>query len=270
LQTICLKALEKQPQRRFASAAELAADLERFLRGEPIRARPISWIEKSWRWSLRNRSSALAIVAIAMLLLVSVIGSLGAAAHYRTLAYFESQLADTHEAKRLEAEKAAYREAWLREEAEQRADELRRANYLAEMNLAGQSAMLSNGLGRTSQLLSPWERDRPDIRQWEWYYLQALCHRDLRRYRIEVGSTCRIAWNPAGEQLASPHGHAVCLWTPAESGVPHCTVTPALSPQSPGAPMASNSRRLVWITRCAFGMRTMAQRFMYCALTTTI
>ncbi|HZV06745.1 MAG TPA: serine/threonine-protein kinase [Gemmataceae bacterium] len=58
LETICLKAMAKEPARRYASAGELAADLRRFLNNEPIRARPVSRVEKLWRWTRRNRTVA--------------------------------------------------------------------------------------------------------------------------------------------------------------------------------------------------------------------
>ncbi len=57
LETICLKAIEKQPSKRYASAAELREELLRFMTGEPILARPISSIERGWRWLKRHPSA---------------------------------------------------------------------------------------------------------------------------------------------------------------------------------------------------------------------
>jgi len=64
LETICLKCLEKDPRRRYASALDLAADLERFGEGRPIVARPVGSIGRLWRWGWRNPKLALTSAAL--------------------------------------------------------------------------------------------------------------------------------------------------------------------------------------------------------------
>jgi eukaryotic-like serine/threonine-protein kinase len=64
LETITLKAMAKAPGRRYATAADLAADLRRFLRGEPVKARPAGRLVRVWRWARRNPVPASLLLAV--------------------------------------------------------------------------------------------------------------------------------------------------------------------------------------------------------------
>ncbi|MCI0460579.1 MAG: serine/threonine-protein kinase, partial [Gemmataceae bacterium] len=74
LETICLKCLEKDPPQRYDSAEALAEDLERWLAGVPILARPISRMARAWRWCRRNTLVAVLTGTLAALLWVGVVG----------------------------------------------------------------------------------------------------------------------------------------------------------------------------------------------------
>jgi len=75
LETICLKCLQKDPEKRYQTAGELRDDLERYLKGEPVRARPVGKVEQAWRWGRRHPAA----VAVIALLVVLGVGSMSAA-----------------------------------------------------------------------------------------------------------------------------------------------------------------------------------------------
>jgi serine/threonine protein kinase/Tfp pilus assembly protein PilF len=101
LETICLKCLQKAPERRYPTAAELANDLRRFLNDEPIQARPISPLERAWKWGKRRPTlmalcgvSVLAVIAMVLLIVwhnVSLRGQLDQALAEERLARADSE-----------------------------------------------------------------------------------------------------------------------------------------------------------------------------------
>jgi len=85
LQTVCLKAMAKDPERRYRTALEFRDDLQRWLNGETIHARPVSRVERGWRWCRRNPLPASLVAAVALLLVLGTVGSVLMARHDRSL-----------------------------------------------------------------------------------------------------------------------------------------------------------------------------------------
>jgi WD40 repeat protein/tRNA A-37 threonylcarbamoyl transferase component Bud32 len=108
LETICLKCLEKAPSKRYPTAAALADDLGRFLRGEPIQARPVGLLQRCARWCRRNPVIAALAALLAAALLALAIGSSVAAVWLRG----ERDVAIEHKQRAEQAERDATDRLW--------------------------------------------------------------------------------------------------------------------------------------------------------------
>src|SRR5207253_6608440 len=79
LETICLKALQKEPQKRYADCAAFGEDLRRFVANEPILARPVSAPARLWRWCRRNPRMAVAYGFVLVLIVgVAIVSTVAA------------------------------------------------------------------------------------------------------------------------------------------------------------------------------------------------
>ncbi|WP_339750077.1 serine/threonine-protein kinase, partial [uncultured Rubinisphaera sp.] len=128
LETICLKCLQKEPHKRYGTAEELSEDLQRFLEGRPVMARPISVINKSISWCRRNKT----IASLLMLLFTSMaIGTLIAS----KFAVDARQHAKDEQLQRLQAEAAQHAAEQAHKEAERAKSDVLRSLYIARIYL---------------------------------------------------------------------------------------------------------------------------------------
>ena len=174
LETICLKCLEKPPERRYGSARALAEELGRFDRGEPIEARPISPIGRAWRWCGRNR---LVASLLSLLALVFVAGFVGVSSQW------------------LRAER---QRLW----AERQSERLRRRDYINRVNLALRE-FEGNNVGRALELLEDCPKD---LQGWEWEYVNRQCHLDLQTFQEPGPAVNAVAFSPDGTQIVCGSG----------------------------------------------------------------
>ncbi len=157
LETICLKCLQKDAKRRYQSANELIDDLNRFVDGSPILARPVTTTERVWRWSKKHPAiAALSLFSSALLLLIVIAAPV--------VALRQAQL-------RM-AESIAKNDAIsVSEQLELAKDEAEASHYSANISLS-YSLWSQGSLARARHLLN---QAPHRFRNWEWWFLDRLC-----------------------------------------------------------------------------------------------
>lgn len=178
LETITLKCLEKEASRRYQTAQELADELGRFLRGEPIHARPITPPEKLWRWGRRKPVLALLIV------LLHVVGAAGLTGI-----------------------------VWQWRRAEQQTLVAQHHLYVANMNLV-QHRWEQNLVSRVRELLE--KTATATERGFEWYYWQRQMHLELTALRGHNGPLLAVAYSLDGARIVTGSAdHTAKVWDAA-------------------------------------------------------
>lgn len=206
LETICLKCLAKEPSRRYATAADLADDLQRYRKGMPIQARPIPIGERLVLWARRQPLLAAASAAIALLLFAVLIAlgwgfvaSSRRAEEATRRAEAEHREAVTERARADLETRARQREEDLRRETEQLLSETRVT--LAEREwLAGNNAAAR----RLLEQCRP-QTGQPDRRGWEWHYVDRLCRAEVAVLPQPYWAQ-HAAFSPDGRLLATAAG----------------------------------------------------------------
>jgi serine/threonine protein kinase len=164
LETIVLKAMAREPAHRYATAAALAEDLQRFLQDRPIAARRVSGAERAWRWCRRNpRVAILSASTGALLMIVALVSSI--------LAIHERQAQD----------------------------DLEESLYFNRIGLAARE-MEARNVGRAEELLAECPQR---LRGWEWHYLRRIPRDRPLVLPGHTGRIAGIAYSPGGERLAS-------------------------------------------------------------------
>ena len=229
LETICLKCLTKSPAQRYHTADELAADLHRYLVGEPIKARPLSTWGRAVKWANRHPALAgLGAVALAATLGLVVVLSVAYAEVRDAVSQkeYEAQLArdakTREEEARRRAELLAGENEKRRQEAVERSEDLNRQvertrRAVFALQLAQIAAMCERDPTRARAMLDDEARCPPNLRDFTWAYLRRLCEREERTY-AEHGPDDplhAVAYSPTGAFVATAGDSGrVRLWDP--------------------------------------------------------
>jgi eukaryotic-like serine/threonine-protein kinase len=177
LVTIVQKTIEKEPGRRYATAEELAADLQRYIDDEPILARRQTELERCVRWARHNPGIAALCAVLAAVLVTATIASVIVAGRMaRTAANEERERARAEEAKTI-AEKSSAKAREAERLARAAEEEGRKLLYTTDMQLAPFVWRDDRSTAEVLRMLLAKHIPssfRSDLRGFEWYYYQHL------------------------------------------------------------------------------------------------
>jgi WD40 repeat protein/tRNA A-37 threonylcarbamoyl transferase component Bud32 len=204
LDWIILKCLEKDRGRRYQAASGLARDLEHYLADETVEACPPTAGYRLRKFARRYRTPMLVAGAFVLLLALGAIVAAWQAVRATAAERSASASAAVAHSREHEAELARGQAEERRDDLARLNEDLRRTHYIEEMNLA-RVAWDENNVGRTRELLEK-HRPRPgepDLRSFEWYYLDRLVRGGQLRIEAHAGGVNSVAFMPDGRRLIS-------------------------------------------------------------------
>jgi len=207
LNTICHKCLHKEPGRRYATALELAEDLQRFQGGLPVQARPVGRVERGWRWCRRNPVVAGLLATVALLLLLGAAGGTGLAIWALTEKGRADEQADQAwtEARRADTEKI---------KVEQERDRAEMSAYVNRITLA----QVEWEHGSAAFAWGHLQVCQPNLRGWEHNYLATRFNK-IPTFRGHTGNVLSVAFSADGKRIISgSEDNTVKAWD-ADKGI---------------------------------------------------
>jgi WD40 repeat protein len=198
LETICLKCLEKDHNRRYETANGLAMDLRRFLTGEPVQACPPSTWYRLRKSVHRNKGPVLAAALVFTVLTVGIVGtSIGLIRALNAERLAGDRLAEVQEAN-IATSKAFEETKVAKNETDKVLKKVERSLYFQSIARA-HLEWWDNDVGRADQIL---DECPAEYRQWEWRHLKRLCRGELFAFRADAFFV-RVAFSPDGSRIAA-------------------------------------------------------------------